>query len=370
MLLEYRPTGQLGLFSFLLPEEVEERERESESEKGEGQKWAGPGGPTTASLDLLRQLGEGSEGVLEQAVVRQRHDRRVRVGVDGHDRLRVLHARHVLDGTRDARRHVQLRRHDFAGLSHLQLRRHPARVDDRTRRADGGAQLVRQTLDQVPVRGVLETLSAGHDAVSGLQVRLVRRRHLVRHPLRQPALRRRHRLRLRGATEGGLVEGRTADGQHLDGAQNLHVRHGVACVRRALEAVLRQDVRHVGERLRVEEGADARRNALAERARRREHVREAVGLRQVHDHVREVLRQPVLHLGALRVQHLRHAVHLRDGVGGGLARDDGSDLTELAGRGEGAEGGGGHSLRSGLRAHKHLAENTAGCAKHCNILFF
>jgi len=46
-------------------------------------------------------------------------DGRVRVRVDGHDALGVLHAGQVLDRARDAHRDVQLRRHHLAGLADL-----------------------------------------------------------------------------------------------------------------------------------------------------------------------------------------------------------------------------------------------------------
>jgi hypothetical protein len=49
-------------------------------------------------------------------------DGRVRVRVDGHNALGVLHAGEVLDRARDAYRDVQLRRHHLAGLADLRAR--------------------------------------------------------------------------------------------------------------------------------------------------------------------------------------------------------------------------------------------------------
>ena len=44
----------------------------------------------------------------------------VRVVVDGHNHLAILHPRNVLDGTADANSNVQLRRHHLARLADLQ----------------------------------------------------------------------------------------------------------------------------------------------------------------------------------------------------------------------------------------------------------
>src|SRR4029079_18017105 len=80
-------------------------------------------------------------------------DRRVRIPVDGDDRLGGLHPDLVLDRAADAERKVQLWFHDLAGLADLLRVGDPAGVDGRPGRADGPAQRLRELLDELePVR--------------------------------------------------------------------------------------------------------------------------------------------------------------------------------------------------------------------------
>src|SRR5690349_11728235 len=74
-------------------------------------------------------------------------DRGLFVLVDRDDRLGRLHTGPVLDGTGDAGRDVELRRHGLAGLADLEGVRHPAGVDSGTRGADGGTERVGERLD-------------------------------------------------------------------------------------------------------------------------------------------------------------------------------------------------------------------------------
>src|SRR6476619_4190962 len=92
--------------------------------------------------ELGDQLGNGSEQVLDQAVVGDAEDRRLLVLVDRNDDLRVFHAGKMLDRAADADRDIQLRRDDLAGLADLPVVRRVAGVYGGTARAERGAQLV------------------------------------------------------------------------------------------------------------------------------------------------------------------------------------------------------------------------------------
>jgi electron transfer flavoprotein alpha subunit len=76
----------------------------------------------------------------------------------------------MLDRARDADRDVQLRRDDLAGLPDLQFVRCVARVDRGTRRADRGAHLVREAVDDLEALLRAERAAPGDDLAGGLQV--------------------------------------------------------------------------------------------------------------------------------------------------------------------------------------------------------
>ena len=99
---------------------------------------------------LISSVGCGTDlvQVADHAEVGQLEDRRLGVLVDGHDRLRGLHAGAVLDRAGDAGGDVQLRRDRLAGLADLVAVRIPAGVDRGTRGADGGAERVGERLDR------------------------------------------------------------------------------------------------------------------------------------------------------------------------------------------------------------------------------
>src|SRR4051794_7950092 len=61
-------------------------------------------------VDRLGELGEDLVEIADHAEVGELEDRRVRVLIDRHHVLRGLHADLVLDGARDPRREVELRR--------------------------------------------------------------------------------------------------------------------------------------------------------------------------------------------------------------------------------------------------------------------
>src|SRR5437667_9401027 len=85
----------------------------------------GAGSRSLALLELLDELGDDLEHVADDAEIRHLKDRRVGVGVDGHDRLRSLHAGQVLDRARDAAREGEVGLHGLAGLTDLDRRGHP-----------------------------------------------------------------------------------------------------------------------------------------------------------------------------------------------------------------------------------------------------
>src|ERR1700730_15014124 len=72
--------------------------------------------------------------VADDAVARDTEDRSASVRVDGNDGPDVLHPSQMLNGTRDAHRHIELARtRSLAGLTDLTALGQPARVRDRAR---------------------------------------------------------------------------------------------------------------------------------------------------------------------------------------------------------------------------------------------
>src|SRR3546814_849474 len=93
-------------------------------------------------------------------------DRGLFVLVDGHDRLRGLHAGAVLNSTGDAVGHVELRRDGLAGLADLEGVRLPAGVHGGTRGADSGTERVGEVLDRLEVAAGATT-TGDHDGSLG-----------------------------------------------------------------------------------------------------------------------------------------------------------------------------------------------------------
>ena len=86
--------------------------------------------------------------VADDGVVGDRHDRRLRVGVDREDPLRALAAGDVLRRARDPAGDVDLRRDLVPGLPDLVGVRAPAGHRHRARAADGAAEQRRELLDR------------------------------------------------------------------------------------------------------------------------------------------------------------------------------------------------------------------------------
>src|ERR1700691_186070 len=69
--------------------------------------------------ELGGKFGQSRIEISDQAVVGYLEDRRLLVLVDGHDDLRILHPRQMLDRARDADGNIEVRRHHLAGLADL-----------------------------------------------------------------------------------------------------------------------------------------------------------------------------------------------------------------------------------------------------------
>src|SRR4051812_42787402 len=106
--------------------------------------------------ELAREFRYELEKIADKTVVGNLEYRRFGVLVYRDDNLAVLHARKVLDRTRDTDGDIQVGRDDLACLPDLVIIGHVASIDSRSRRADCGVQLVGQGLQQ------LEILAAGH----------------------------------------------------------------------------------------------------------------------------------------------------------------------------------------------------------------
>src|SRR5919202_5928723 len=173
-----------------------------------GRGCVGPDRDSVAELGkFLFELRHGLEQIGDQAVVGHLEDRRLLVLVDGHDDLRVLHAGQVLDGARNAERHIELRRHHLAGLADLPVVRRVARVHGRAAGADRRADPVGQALHDLEVLGRADGPPARDHALRGRELRTVGLRQLFVHELRQARIRGR-RDGLDGGPRAALPGGR------------------------------------------------------------------------------------------------------------------------------------------------------------------
>jgi hypothetical protein len=121
-------------------------------------------------------LGWGStlrhdlEQIADEPDIGDLEDRCLRILVDRNDRAGILDAGEMLDGARNADGHVELRRDDLAGLPHLQLVRHVARIHGGARSAHGRAELVGEAVDELEVLGAAQRPPTRDDARAALQV--------------------------------------------------------------------------------------------------------------------------------------------------------------------------------------------------------
>src|SRR3954463_16469925 len=121
-------------------------------------------------LHGLRQLGQDLVEIAHDAEVGELEDRGVRVLVDRHDVLGVLHADLVLDRAGDARGQVQLRRDGLARLADLRGVGVPAGVDHRAGGRHGAAERVGELLAELEALGLAEAAAAGDEDVGVLDV--------------------------------------------------------------------------------------------------------------------------------------------------------------------------------------------------------
>src|SRR4051794_40311102 len=125
---------------------------------------------TLLGLHGLGELGQDLVEITNDAEVGELEDRGVRVLVDRHDVLGVLHADLVLDRARDARGQVQLRRDGLARLADLGGVGVPAGVDHRSGGRDRTAERARERLERLEALGLAEPAAAGHEHVCVLDV--------------------------------------------------------------------------------------------------------------------------------------------------------------------------------------------------------
>src|SRR4051794_32856042 len=304
---------------------------------------------TLLGLHGLRQLGQDLVEIAHDAEVGELEDRGVRVLVDRHDVLGVLHADLVLDRAGDARGQVQLRRDGLARLTDLRGVGVPAGVDHRAGGGDGAAERVGELLAELEALGLTEAAAAGDQDVGVLDV-----------DVRAALLAALDHLRLLGVLGQRDVDvldlGRAAaaivDLERVEAADDdalalvLRRRDRGVAQDRALglelavdDVDLRDLHRHAGVQARGEAGADLE----AEQSAAEQRVVVTVLLEQVGHRVDDRLGQA---LGRLDAEDLRRAVlaQRRGGlVGDALADDDrvavGPELLrELGGLGDRALG--------------------------------
>src|SRR5690606_7954105 len=122
--------------------------------------WGDKALPAFESLDQLR---DHLSGVTDDAEVRHREDRGVRILVDRDDRPRVLHADQVLHGPGDPDGDVDVGLDGLARLADLLGVGDPARVDDGPGGSGGGIERLGETLDHLVCRRAPEETTSGND---------------------------------------------------------------------------------------------------------------------------------------------------------------------------------------------------------------
>ena len=268
-----------------------------------------------------------------------------RILVDGDDGARVLDAGQVLDGAGDADGDIQLGRDDLAGLPHLHVARHVAGVDRGARRADGGAELVRQRVDELEGIAARERAAARDHLRCALQIRPIaagggtatRNACAWAGPrLARPFRRWRCRRTATASNEACESWRRSSCRGHFDRGD------GIARVDRPAKARGAFDGHDVRDLRRIEQRGDARHQVLAEGGRRAEDVRERRC--ELGDLRRERGGERVFVRGVGHVEHARDAGDLR-----GLRRDGRTRRREHGDHdfAAGERGGGLHALGRG-----------------------
>mmetsp|Transcript_57270 Transcript_57270/g.149211 ORF Transcript_57270/g.149211 Transcript_57270/m.149211 type:complete len:290 (-) Transcript_57270:243-1112(-) len=223
-----------------------------------------------ASSDLLCHLGHLLEEVPDKAIVSNLEDWRIWVLVDRNNGLRVLHARQMLNGAADAHGHIELGRHDLAGLADLQLVRHEAGINCCTRCAERGIQFVTKGLeDLLEVLTIFKAAAPRDHTASTRELRLVALLLGVAEPLDARALQRLHSHGLHGrrARLPSCLESRGTEGEDLHRVAALDRGNSIACVHGPAEdALLRAHRNDICHWLHVELGGEAGQGLLAKGA--------------------------------------------------------------------------------------------------------
>ncbi|MNV31888.1 hypothetical protein D3C71_1232100 [compost metagenome] len=250
----------------------------------------------------------------------------------------------MLDGARDARGDVQLRRDDLAGLAHLPVVRGVACIHGGAAGAQARVELVGQRRHHfVELLGAAQGTATRDDDLGGGQFGAVALRDFTAHEGALAAVGDAFSRFNGGAAAGGGcgVEAGRAHGDHLGGVGALHGGDGVAGVDRALERIRTVDLGDVADLSHVELGGHARSDVLAVGGRGEQDVAVVAGDRQ---HLRcDVLGEVLGQRCAVGSDHLGHAGDLRGGLGGfggvGTGHEDVDVATASQGCSHGVEGG-------------------------------
>src|SRR5271167_998578 len=119
------------------------------------------------------QRGQDLHRIADDSVGGEIKDRRIGILVDRDDDVGTLHADAMLNRPRDAGCDVELGAYRLAGLPHLAVSGYPAGLDQRTRRANLGAEYLGKIPDQLKILEALQAASAGDDDVCIGELRLV-----------------------------------------------------------------------------------------------------------------------------------------------------------------------------------------------------
>merc|ERR1712071_30312 len=93
-------------------------------------------------LDLLGQLGNGSEQISDKSVIRDLEDRSVGILIDGNDHLGLLHSCQMLNSTGNTYRHVQFWGDNLSSLTDLKRVVSVPSIDCCSRSSDGSSKRI------------------------------------------------------------------------------------------------------------------------------------------------------------------------------------------------------------------------------------
>ena len=214
---------------------------------------------------VLRSIsGSALNRSATRPIIGDLEDRRFFVLVDGGDDLGILHARQMLDGAGNAHRDVKIGRHHLAGLAHLIIVGHKARIDRGAAGAHRGVQPVGDLVEQLeilaPTAGRARRRSRSwRRSVPAVRIWKALRRRISRVPGSPAAA---IFSIARAAAFAGRLEGGGAHGDDFLARRRLHGLDGVAGIDRALEGVGADDFQDFGNLRHVQLGGDARQDSF------------------------------------------------------------------------------------------------------------